>query len=323
MRRNNNKPDEPQVTVVVLNWNGLTITYKNKPILESTLETLNKSIYGNLKIILTDADSQDNSINYVKKNFKHIDVLSVKNNGVSYAFNMSIKYAFSKYPKSKYLLFLNNDLKFIDSDWINKLVKIGENDSSVGIIGCKLLDSYGVSNGIGSYMERFYSLSSKNKKSGYVDSVNGAVFLIKSSMIKKIGLFDEIYLPFFAEEWDYCLRAKSNGYKSYYANSVSIMHLEGYTLMKTDIKKKWSKHQLEYYSIRNNWIFILRWYPYLLPLNLFYNFVQSLIKNDNGLHLRKPDEVFFRLHSNVTGFKEALSLYKKSKIPALSKKIPK
>ena len=56
MRRDNNKPDEPQVTVVVLNWNGLTITYKNKPILESTLETLNKSIYGNLKIILTDAD---------------------------------------------------------------------------------------------------------------------------------------------------------------------------------------------------------------------------------------------------------------------------
>ena len=136
-------------------------------------------------------------------------------------------------------------------------------------------------------------------------------------MIKKIGLFDEIYLPFFAEELDYCLRAKSNGYKSYYYNSVNIMHLEGYTLMKTDIKKKWSKHQLEHYSIRNNWILILRWYPYLLPLNLFYNFVQSLIKNDNGLHLRKPDEVIFRLRSNATGFKEALSLYKKSRIPKL------
>lgn len=67
MGRNNNKQDEPQVTVIVLNWNGLTITYKDKPILESTLETLNKSIYGNLNVILTDADSQDNSINYVKK----------------------------------------------------------------------------------------------------------------------------------------------------------------------------------------------------------------------------------------------------------------
>ena len=322
MGRNNNKQDEPQVTVIVLNWNGLTITYKDKPILESTLETLNKSIYGNLNVILTDADSQDNSINYVKKNFKHIDVLSVKNNGVSYAFNMSIKYVFSKYPKSKYLLFLNNDLKFVDPDWITKLVKIGEKDPSVGIIGCRLLDSNGVPSGSGSYIARFYSLSSKNKKSGYADSVNGAVFLVKSNMIKKIGLFDEIYLPFFAEEWDYCLRAKSNGYNSYYVNSVNIMHLEGYSIMKTDIKKKWSKHQLEYYSIRNNWIFILRWYPYLLPLNLFYNLVQSLIKKDNGLHFRKLNDVIFRLGSNITGFKDALSLYKQSKIPKLSKKYP-
>ena len=313
---------EPLVVAIILNWNGIAIEYENHPILERTLKTLKKVNYKNLKVIVADAESTADSLKYVRKNFKDFDLLKVKNEGFAYANNKAIEYAFKKYPNLDYVLLLNDDLIFNESKWLKKLVAIGERLSDVGIIGCKLKYPNGGLCEAGSYSEKFYTVinkKNKNKKSGYVESVIGAVFLIKAELILKIGLIDQIYLPFFKEEIDFCKRASINGYKTYYVNNTNITHLESYSVIKSNILKKWTKEQMIYFSLRNDWIFLLRWYWYLLPINLIYDIVQSFIRVQPEIRLRPSSEIILRLKFTFLGLIDAFKLYRTTKIQQLEK----
>ena len=313
---------EPLVVAIVLNWNGIAIKYKNESILKITLKTLKEVNYKNLKVIVVDAESIDESREFVKSNFKNFDLLNVKNKGFGYANNKAIEYAFKKYKNLDYILLLNDDLIFNETGWLKKLVNIGEKLSNVGIVGCKLKYPDGRVCEGGSYSEKFYTLvniKNKNKKEGYIKAVIGAVFLIKREAIQKIGCFDEIYLPFFKEETDFCERALINGYKTYYINNTNITHLESYSVMKYNIKKKWTKEQMVYFSLRNDWIFLFRWYKRFLLINALYNTVQAFIRIEPEFGIRSFNEISMRLKFNILGFFDAFHMYQKSKVLKIAK----
>ncbi len=312
---------EPLVVAIVLNWNGIAIKYGNESILKVTLKTLKEVNYKNLKVIVVDAESTDESREFVKSNFKNFDLLKVKNKGFGYANNKAIEYAFKKYKNLDYILLLNDDLIFNETKWLKKIVSVGEKLSDVGIIGCKLTYPDGRTYEGKFYSEKFCTLINiKNKnKNGYVEAVIGAVFLIKREVIQKIGLIDEVYLPFFYEETDFCKRAATNGYKTYYVSNTNIIHLERYSTMKYNIKKKWTSEQLTYFSLRNDWIFLFRWKKRFLLLNLIYNTVQAFIKIEPEFSIRSSSEIVMRLKFNILGFIKALSMYKKSRIPIIAK----
>lgn len=314
--------NEPLVVAIVLNWNGVAIEYANHSILKTTLKTLKKVKYKNLKVIVVDAESTDGSSEFIRKNFTDFDLLKVKNNGFAYANNKAIEHAFKNYPNLDYIILLNDDLIFNETTWLKKLVRVGENLSDVGIIGCKLKHPNGKVYEVGFYSEKFYTLvniKNKYKKSGYVKAVIGAVFLIKREVIQKIGCIDEIYLPFFKEETDFCERALANGYKTYYVNNTNITHLESYSVMKYRIKKKWTKEQMAYFSLRNDWIFLFRWYKKFILLNALYNTVQAFIRIDPEFGIRPFSEIAIRLKFNILGFIKALRMYKRFSIPIIPK----
>ncbi len=313
--------NEPHVVAIVLNWNGIAIKYGDESILKIILKGLKKVDYKNLNVIVVDAESTDGSREFVRSNFKDFDLLKVKNEGFGYANNKAIEYAFKKYKNLDYILLLNDDLIFNETTWLKKLVKTGENLSDVGIVGCRLKYPDGRFCEGGSYSEKFYTLvniKNKNKKRGYVKAVIGAVFLIKREVIQKIGCFDEIYLPFFKEETDFCERALVNGYKTYYVNNTNITHLEGYSVMKYNIKKKWTKEQFVYCSLRNDWIFLFRWYKKFIFINALYNTAQAFIRIEPAFGIRSLDEIVMRLRFNILGFFDALRMYKKFKVPTIA-----
>ena len=261
-----------EIVAIILNWNGLDIKYSNEPILKLTIESFKKTT-NNIRLIVADAESKDGSVEYLHKN--NIDVLKVKNNGWAYANNKAIKYAFKKYPNLDYILLLNDDLIFKDAHWINKLIKASKL-KDIGIVGCKLLNTNGTIQQNRTYVN-FFGISSSYKDSlnGVTYFVIGAVFLVKKEVFKKIGLFDEIYLPFFAEDTDFCNRASRAGFYSYYVGDTNITHLESQSIKKTNIKTKWNKEQITYSSIRNTFIIALRYYKYKLPLVVFWLTLQS------------------------------------------------
>ena len=49
-----------------------------------------------------------------------------------------IKKALKEYSPD-YFLWLNDDIEFIEEDWLKKMVDVGESDEKIGILGCKLI----------------------------------------------------------------------------------------------------------------------------------------------------------------------------------------
>lgn len=52
----------------------------------------------------------------------------------------------------------------------------------------------------------------------------GFCFLIRRSLIREFGLFDEIFAPGYGEENDFCLRIDKAGYRSVIANRALVIH---------------------------------------------------------------------------------------------------
>jgi GT2 family glycosyltransferase len=65
----------------------------------------------------------------------------------------------------------------------------------------------------------------------------GFCMLTKRTLIKKYGLFDEVYGPGYSEETDYCMRLRKHGYKSLFANHAFVFHYRAETFT-TDRKAK-------------------------------------------------------------------------------------
>jgi GT2 family glycosyltransferase len=62
--------------------------------------------------------------------------------------------------------------------------------------------------------------------------------MIKSELIKKIGLLDESLSPFFQEDVEYSFRAWKYGWKVVYAGISSVVHLQSYSFERGKIQDK-------------------------------------------------------------------------------------
>ena len=315
--KNKNRERKPQVVAIILNWNGLSIKHEGKPILELCLRSLAKVNYENLKILVADAESSDSSVDFINESFPFINTIKVKNSGWAYGNNVAIRYSIKKFKGAKYFLLLNNDLIFKEKEWLDKLVRVAERDDRIGIVGCRLLYPDGSVQHGGTHLTLFGLPDNykTNRKSGFVWSVIGACMLVKKEVFKTIGLFDEIYLPFLEEEVDFAERARKTGYKIFYVGNTKIVHLEGKSLYKSNaIKSEWSLLDRDFVFVRNNFIFLLRWHKWRLPLNFLFRLVVPFFSDfiSTTLH-RTPIKYHFSIV--VPALKEALRMYKTYKIP--------
>ncbi len=95
--------------------------------------------------------------------------------------------------------------------------------------------------------------------------------LIKSGIIKKIGLFDEIYSPAYYEDVDFCYRVKKMKYKIICYLNTEIIHYEGYSSKK--------RKDINIFKERNKFIFCLKHYNIFQFFILNIIFILSGIKN--------------------------------------------
>lgn len=224
----------PEASVVILNWNG-------KEFLRDCLSSILKQSYNNFKVILVDNNSTDGSVDFVKDNFPEVEVIALNMNyGFVAGNNIGIKYALEKYNPD-YILLLNNDTKIVRQDTLKRLIGIAENDKKTGILGCKLIYPDGRIQDVYAKTTRlsltgFISIHPKEKNYAgnlyKVDIVNGAAFLIKRSVIDKIGLLDEGFSPMYGEEIDFCIRARRCGYLIKVVPSLEVIHYVGQSIKK-------------------------------------------------------------------------------------------
>jgi hypothetical protein len=242
----------PKVSIIILNWNGKKLTDECL----SSLFRLTEYPKNKVKVIVVDNGSTDDSVEFLKRRYKkRVDIISLKENlGFPKGNNVGMKYALKKYDP-KYVVLLNNDTKIIQKDWLKNMIDVAENDEKIGIVGCKLLYPDKRIQYAGISRKRF------GDKIGGYDCVketfgtSGAVFLVKKSLIEKIGGLDEIYTPFLGEEQDYYFRTRRAGFKIFYCGKAKIIHRGGVSLGKVDALDRF------YVATKNDLILHFRYYP--------------------------------------------------------------
>lgn len=314
-----NMKKESLVVCIILNWNGIAITCNGKPILETCLKSLMKTKYSNMKVVVVDAESQDGSADYVRRNFKDVDLIKAENKGWVYGNNIGMQYAYSKYPGLEYIALLNDDLDFNSPDWLQKLVLAAEGDKHVGTVNCKILKPGGGIDYCGAHLSVFgtLSLDKDEETSRAVEIVGGPAMLVRRKMLDRIGLLDEIYLPFYGgDDADLSERVIRAGYTNYYIPTTTITHVgEISTYGKQKIKRAFSRREMAYSAVRGVYILLLRYYPYRVFNHMLFCLGRSFVTTRPSLRIRPIGDIAMMLPMSFTGFIEALSLYKVRKIP--------
>lgn len=204
-------------------------TYNQGKLLIECLNSLKKTKYPNYKVFFVD-DTGRNIGERIKKQFD-IELITTKGkSGQVGVWNAGIKRALKW--NFDYILLIDDDIEFPEKNWLDRLIKIGESDKKIGIIGGGLVYADKSPQHFGGYIKgwRITKEIKERKEPFEVDHIMGCFMLIKREVIEKIGLIDEIYNPYLLEETDYCLKAKKNGFKILSVNAVKIIHKKGKTV---------------------------------------------------------------------------------------------
>lgn len=281
------KKKQPKVAIIIVTYNP------DIKLLKECLNSIKKiTDYKNYKVIISDNGSHNGVPELIKKKFKWVDLL--ENNANIYwagGNNMGIKYALKKYNPDYYFL-LNDDTKTIQKDWLKKMVETAESNEKIGIVGCKLIYPDGSLQHLGGYMKGPFMTTGKESKKQVVevDHVMGSALMIKKEVISKIGLIDEIFIPYLLDETDYCLRAKKAGFKVISDRRVKIIHYKGLTI------NKYKEITRNCVRMKNDSLFSLinlKLYFALLRI-LFYLPIVMILKKKNEKRPASFKNIIFR-----------------------------
>jgi len=217
---------EPFVTIIIPVYNQFEYTYH---CLSSILKFSGDSI--SYEIIIAD----DCSIDLTTEIKKIVQNIQVIRNATNLRFLKNCNQA-AKYARGKYLLFLNNDTQ-VQSNWLEPLVALLESNETVGAVGSKLVYSDGrlqEAGGIiwadGSGWNYGRMMDCEAPEYNYVkevDYISGASLMIRTSIWKMLGGFDEYFEPAYAEDSDICFSIRKLGYKVVYQPDSIVVHFEG------------------------------------------------------------------------------------------------
>jgi len=207
---------QPKVSVIIINWNQETFT-------ADCIDSLKKVTYPTYDVIVVDNHSTDGSYEALSERYSG-DATFIRNRdnlGFCGGNNAGIRRALDK--GADYLCILNNDT-VVEPDFLAPLVETAESDGTIGMVGGKVccfeprerIWQMGAAIDFRSGKCFFYGDPLFDEKKGAAvfdaDYISGCLMLAKAPVVRRIGMFDEIFFSYF-EDTDWCLRAKEAGYR--------------------------------------------------------------------------------------------------------------
>ena len=226
--------DGPRVAILVSTRNQL-------PLLVRCVESLARTRYRNVEIVILDDHSDDPETIAWLASFPG-RVLRVP--GPREGFNFSAIHNHAAHEvDAEYLLFLNNDTEVINPEWLSQLVGFARLPG-VGAVGARLLfpddtvQHAGILHGFnqGSLALAFRGLPREHP--GYLaaarvcrnyGAVTAACLLTPRRLFLELGGFDEKDFAVSFNDVDYCYRLVDRGYRCVYAAEAELYHYEGAT----------------------------------------------------------------------------------------------
>ncbi|MBU1298073.1 MAG: glycosyltransferase family 2 protein [Bacteroidetes bacterium] len=269
----------PLVYIIVLSWNGKADTLE-------CLSSLKELVYPNYRVLVVDNASSDGSAEEVKSQFPDVELIVNKENlRFAGGNNVGIEYAVSK--NADYILLINNDT-IVDNNFLSELVRTAESDNEIGMVGPKIY-YYSEPNRIwyaGGKIELWKGWLShigvreldngQYNQTKETDFISGCCLLVKSEVIKKVGLLDTAYY-IYGEDVDWCVRASRAGYRLMYEPKAIIWHkLSVSTGGHLSWFKNWNKLKSQLrimarYAKWYNWLTI----PFFMLVNVVLSYART------------------------------------------------
>ncbi len=231
----------PVLAIVILNYNRADL-------LADCLE----SIYAtptccSLEVWVVDNASRDASVEVVRTRFPQVRlIVSARNGGFAYGNNLALREIVQQADAPEYVLLLNNDT-VVPPGALDGLVDYLEAHTDVGVVGPKLVLSDGsldlaCRRSFPTPEVAFYRMTGlaqlfpRSRRFGRynlsyldpdieteVDAVVGACMLLRTDIIREVGLLDEQFFMY-GEDLDWAYRIKQYGWRVVYYPEVQVLH---------------------------------------------------------------------------------------------------
>jgi GT2 family glycosyltransferase len=156
----------------------------------------------------------------------------------------------------RYFCAVNSDVRFLEDDWLDRMVNVMEADRDVAVSGpvaVNIID-HGERLGHGSIAE------TADAAAGRFDFISGALCTVRRRVAEERGLFDEVFTPGYFEDADMVFRYLEAGYAQAWC---PVKHEHGYLGKRATAERSRKRRELvsEYgaFQERNRHVFLDRW----------------------------------------------------------------
>lgn len=211
------------VSVIIPNYNGKTLLQNNLPSVFAALEHAAIPY----EVLVVDDCSTDDSVAFLQKKYPEVKlIVKEKNSGFSATCNVGVKHA-----KNAYILLLNTDIK-LPEDYLDGQFDYFKQADTFGVMA----QIRGAKHGEVQDSARTFNLHLGKLKPNTFFHVlapsapiptaylSGANALLDAEKLKELGGFNELFSPFYYEDFDLGLRAWRLGWKCYYYPDRFCLH---------------------------------------------------------------------------------------------------
>lgn len=232
----------PTVAVVILNWNG-------KKFLEKFLPFVMASSYPNVKVVVADNASTDDSMEFLTAHYPAVlQIQNTRNEGFAKGYNTALKQV-----EAPYYVLLNSDVE-VTPGWIEPIIELMERDINIAACQPKILSwhdkkMFEYAGGAGGWIDVFGYAFCRGRvfnvfeedRGQYNDTTpvfwaTGCALFVRSAVYHKMNGLDE---HFFAhqEEIDLCWRMQLSGYSIFACPQSIVYHVGGGSLPQGNPRK--------------------------------------------------------------------------------------
>jgi len=208
------------VWCVVLNWNGWRDTV-------ACIGALRKSTYSQLKVVVVDNGSTNNSVAEIRTAYPDLIVLeSVTNLGFAGGNNIGIRHALAQ--GADFVWLLNNDTEPAP-DALSALIGKAVTNRAIGAVASvcyyasapNRVEAWG-----GAHVNLWIGYgrnSTEPRPDHWFHSLNGTSLLVSREALESSGLLDEVFFLYW-EDTELCLRLRKNGWRIAAAPNSRVLH---------------------------------------------------------------------------------------------------
>jgi len=234
---------------------------------------LHQNLYNNYKVIVLDNHSTDSSVSAIHQAFPDVQIIHLIEN-LGYAGNNNVGVEEAIKQGADWVFVLNEDT-ILDPECLTELVKVGESDPKIGIVGPMVYhhNEPDVIQSAGGMLGKYWQsqhLGQNELDRGQFQSphpvewISGCAILVRRAAIEQAGMLDASFFIYW-EETEWCIRVARSGWQ--------IVHVPEAKMWHKGVQRDYQpKPSFTYYGTRNH---LLTLSKHKAPLAVqFFNWLQ-------------------------------------------------